>query len=261
MSKKRLKNIVVEFISLVTMPATGLPLILKDEQAKATLFELTKADEDRQVAYGVVYAPGMLDSQNEFTDAEEIESAAYRFMKNKKLDQVDQNHDFKPLAGAYVAESWIVKMGDVWFGDLPGAWAVGIKVDDDDIWARLKTGELWGFSMAGLAEREEVTSPDVDPTAGDAITKAQLTALQTGLETLTSTMQQLQEQMQGLTPLSTLPEQLTVISERLATVEKQRLSLLPHPPVTGATIRRGDFDRLSPQERKAHLDRGGQLQD
>ncbi len=259
---KRLKNIVVEFISLVTMPATGLPLILKNEQAKASLFELKKADEDRQIAYGVVYAPGIVDAQGEFTDSAEIEAAAYRFMKDKKVDQVDQNHDFQPLPGAYVAESWIVKMGDPWFGELPGSWAVGIKVDDDAVWERLKKGELWGFSMAGLAEREAVATPNEMPTGGESISKARVEALETSLQAVQGVLQQVQEQLQGLTPLAALPEQLTTLTARLTTMEKQRLSIMPHPGATGAgVIRRVDFERLPPQDRKAFLDRNGQLQD
>lgn len=234
---KRLKNIDVEFISLVASPATGLPLILKNQEAKATLFKLEKADEDRQVAYGVVYAPGVLDAQGEFTDQYEIEAAAYRFMKAKRVDRVDQNHDFQPLDGVYVAESWLVKAGDPWFGELPGSWAVGVKVDDKDVWERLQKGELWGFSMAGQAEREEVTPPEDTPDAGEPpedtpdagkpMVKADLDVLLAGLKA--SLAAQIQDAM---APLVGLPEHLENMQQRLSAVEKARLTV-SHQPATG----------------------------
>lgn len=228
---KRLKNIDVEFISLVASPATGLPLILKNQEAKATFFKLEKADEDRQVAYGVVYASGVIDAQGDFADSAEIESAAYRFMKSKRVDQVDENHDSRPLAGAYVAESWLVKAGDPWFGELPGSWAVGVKVDDAEVWERLKKGELWGFSMAGRAEREEVTPPERTPDAGETMTKADLDASLMGLKA--SLAAQIQE---ALAPLVGLPEQLESMQQRLGAVEKARLTV-SHQPATGPALK------------------------
>jgi hypothetical protein len=224
---KRLKNLEVEYISLVAAPATGLPLILKNEQAKATLFELQKTDDERQVAYGVVYAPGVIDSQGDFADAIEIESAAYRFMKAKRVEQVDENHNFQAIDGAYVAESWLVKEGDPWFGFLPGAWAVGVKVDNADVWERLKKGELWGFSMAGQAEREEVMPPEQNPTGGESFSKADLDAALTAIKATMAA--QLQDALAGLTGL---PDQLAGLEQRLGAVEKARLTVA-HQPTPG----------------------------
>jgi len=154
---KRLKNINVEYISLVRMPANGFDLILKNSNAKS--FNITKYDEERKVAYGIVYAPEDLDSQGEFADRYEIEKAAYNFMKSGRLKNVDINHNFEPV-NCYVCESWLVKDGDPYFYNKPGAWAVGIKVEDDDIWNALKAGELTGISMAGNAEKEDIIDGD-----------------------------------------------------------------------------------------------------
>ena len=203
----RLKDLEVEFISLVKSPANGLPLVLK--QAGSRVFLLEKMDEERQVAYGIVYAPDVVDAQNDFADRFEIEKAAYRFMKAKRQDQVDQNHDFQPVVGAYIAESWIVKADDPWF-PMPGAWAVGIKVEDPAVWAALKSGDLQGLSMAGGAVREEVTKG-----AADAV----LVGL---VQTLSQQVQALSKQVSDLTGL---PALVKGVNERLGVVEKQRLSV------------------------------------
>lgn len=204
----RLKDLEVEFISLVRSPANGLPLVLK--QVGSRVFQLEKMDEERQVAYGIVYAPEMVDAQNDFADRFEIEKAAYRFMKAKRQDQVDQNHDFEPIKGAYIAESWLVKGGDPWF-PMEGAWAVGIKVEDPTVWAALKNGELQGLSMAGGAVREEVAKEGDDPA-----TLAQL------VQTLSQQMQALNKQMADL---AGLPALVKGVTDRLGVVEKQRLSV------------------------------------
>lgn len=150
----RLKDIEVEFISLVEKPANELSLILKG--GHNVMIEFKKYDEDRQVAYGIVYAPELVDAQGDFADRFEIEKAAYNFMRNKRVDNVDLNHSFKPVPGCYVCESWIVKEGDPYFYDKVGAWAVGIKVESKEVWQMLKDGKLKGLSMAGKAEREMV---------------------------------------------------------------------------------------------------------
>lgn len=150
----RLKNIEVEFLSLVSSPANEIGLILKG--GHLSMIEFKKYDEERHVAYGIVYAPERVDAQGDFADRFEIEKAAYRFMKNKNLDKVDINHSFQQVEGCYVCESWIVKEGDPYFYNMPGAWAVGIKVENEEVWKSLKEGRLIGISMAGKAEREEV---------------------------------------------------------------------------------------------------------
>lgn len=152
----KLTNLTVRYISLVETPATGKKLTLKGALAaglRAGAFRLNKADDERQVAYGVVYAPDQADSQGDHADAETIRQASYEFMRKQRTDQVDVQHSFDE-ADAFVAESWIVQKGDAWFPDDPGAWAVAIQVRDPVLWARLKKGELTGLSLAGTAHRQ-----------------------------------------------------------------------------------------------------------
>lgn len=156
-----LKNIRVDFLSLVAKGANKKKIIYKAdgtnggkpegaEEIEFVAKSLKKSDE-RQMVYAPVYSPDEVDTQGEFAKAAEIEAAAYGFMKSRNVLNVDADHDFDPKA-AFVAESWIVKGVDSVFPDEPvGTWCVGIKVDDADLWARVKKGELEGISMAGCA--------------------------------------------------------------------------------------------------------------
>ena len=150
-----LRDMKVDFLSLVSKGANGKRIIWKagDKRPEgADAFEtplrkLVKSDEKRMV-YGIVYSPGQVDSQGEYAEKGEIEKAAYGFMKGLRLLNVDAQHDFDPKA-AFVAESWITKGADPLFPDEP----VGIRVEDEALWASVKKGELAGLSMAGYATK------------------------------------------------------------------------------------------------------------
>jgi len=161
---KRLKDVKVEFISLVARPANKKHIILKDGFLQE--FKVLKSDEEKQMVYGIVYAPDQLDTQGHFTDAATIEKMAYDFMKNGRNGNIDIHHNYNPING-FVAESWIIKGNDPVFPDEPvGSWAVGIKVEDETIWEDIKKGEITGISLAGWANLVEE-----EPQTGGIINK------------------------------------------------------------------------------------------
>ena len=152
----KLKDLSVSFLSLVKTPATGKGLTLKSANAgeRPAIFEITKTDDDRMVAYGIVYAPDQEDAHGDTADATTIRRAAYEFMREARLKNIDTEHTFTTEM-AYVAESWLVRKGDALFPSEPeGSWAVGIQIGDPDLWKQLKSGELTGISLAGIARME-----------------------------------------------------------------------------------------------------------
>ncbi len=152
-----LKDLDVKFISLVKKPANRRErLILKDDGGFELFvpFEKTRLSED-MVVYGVVYAPGEPDAHGDYTTAEEIKKAAWKFLREGRVRNVDVEHTYRE-APAYVAESWLSKGNDPLFPDEPeGTWIVGIKVEDENLWKRIKKGEYRGFSLAGTARAVE----------------------------------------------------------------------------------------------------------
>lgn len=117
---------------------------------------ILKADavvEDQRLVFAEVYAPGVPDSDGEFMTAPEIQKMAHKFVCDGRLTQVDQQHDNTTTEGVQIVESFIARKGDPDF--LEGAWVVGVHVNDDDTWAKVKKGELNGFSMEALVLREE----------------------------------------------------------------------------------------------------------
>ncbi len=150
----KLADLSVQFISLVKRPANGRGVVLKCA-AGGRAVRLTKADGKMHRLYGIVYAPDEVDAQGDWTDAETIRKAADEWMRAGRAMQVDQEHDFQPVA-AFVAESWLVRAGDPLFpAEREGAWAVGIQIEDAALWAQIEAGEVEGLSLAGTARTEK----------------------------------------------------------------------------------------------------------
>jgi hypothetical protein len=109
--------------------------------------------EDKQIVFGEVYAPNMVDTDWEAMTPEDTEYAAHNFMKNKYIDRIDINHN-KKESGALVVESYIVRTPDDPFYN-EGAWVMGVWVPDE-VWKKVKTGELNAFSFYGFSEKQPV---------------------------------------------------------------------------------------------------------
>lgn len=148
---RKLENIDVNFISIVKKPANDKSLILK---GVSNVFNLKKFDNEMRRVYGIVYAPLQADLQGDYADVETIRKAADSFMKNGRQTNVDLNHSFAQT-NAYVAESWLLRKNDSIFpGEAEGAWAVGIQVENQDVWEQIKKGLFTGISLAGQAQAE-----------------------------------------------------------------------------------------------------------
>jgi hypothetical protein len=115
--------------------------------------QLKLASEDQQMVWGEVYAPNIPDADGDIMTAEEIQAMAYKFMREKKTDKVDLQHNNKIVAGAAVIESFIARKGDPHF--IEGAWVVGVHVPDKQVWSMVKKGEINGFSMEALVTRRK----------------------------------------------------------------------------------------------------------
>lgn len=152
----KLVNLEVHYLSLVKQGANRREIIWKAVDSNPDWVRevpIRKTNAEKRMVYGVVYAPDEIDAHGDFTTADEIEKAAYGFMKNLRLHQIDKDHSFAP-APAYVAESWLIRTPDPLFPEeKEGAWAVGIKIEDASLWEAVKGGEYKALSLAGFCER------------------------------------------------------------------------------------------------------------
>lgn len=115
---------------------------------------IAKTDVIKRIIIGAVYIPydenddSTIDSHGHAALAEDIEKAAYGFMKDMNNYNIDEQHNFVSGYG-YVVESYLAKSGDPLFPE--GTWVMGVKVTEDDTWSKIEKGEITGFSLAGKA--------------------------------------------------------------------------------------------------------------
>lgn len=149
----------IQFVSLVNKAANKRQFLITkadDGQAQfSTVGKVLKTDNDTHYVTGVVYEPLVADAHDNFMTESEIRKAAHWFAKNG--NKVDLQHNFEPLGGATVVESYITP-DNITVGGQPvvkGTWVMTVEVENDDIWNKIQKGEITGFSMGGVGKYAE----------------------------------------------------------------------------------------------------------
>ena len=127
---------------------------LAQDSKSSRPFLIKKADQEKMIVYGEVYAPEVVDSHGDAMTAEEIEKLAHLFLIEMRNHNIDLQHNNKPVQ-ASVVESFIAREGDPIY--TPGAWVMGTKIFDEDLWADIKKGVYNGYSMEVLVNKKKET--------------------------------------------------------------------------------------------------------
>jgi hypothetical protein len=97
---------------------------------------------------------------------------AHAFIAKGIPGAIDINHDNEFVPGCTVVESFIARKGDPDF--LEGSWVVGVHVNDDATWEAIKKGDINGFSMEAMVEKEPVeVTLDVPPIVSGLTSKSE----------------------------------------------------------------------------------------
>lgn len=123
-------------------------------------------DDEKRIVIGPAMIPDLKifrkDSKGNpyyvYFSSDTIKMIAEKYMRNKYIDNNDENHNGKAVSDVYVVESWIKedvqdKSSKYGYSDLPvGTWFVSMKVRNDEVWKKVKEGYLNGFSVSGYFE-------------------------------------------------------------------------------------------------------------
>jgi hypothetical protein len=149
--------------SLVESPAIERDFVWLNKEVA-----FQSVSDEKQLVAGPILVPNKkilrIDGEGKrysvFFTPETIEMVARKFMKNKYGDAVTLEHGNK-TAGVYLTESWIVEQSakdksNLYGFTLPrGTWFGVYKVDDKNIWDKVKDGTFRGFSIEGLFEHKK----------------------------------------------------------------------------------------------------------
>ena len=150
----------VKAISIVDIPAIESNFVaLRGE----TQVKLSQVDEEKRMLFGAVLIPDKLILRRDKDTGEEyyikfpreaVRKIAYNYMKQGNQSEATFMHEFR-IDGCTTVEQWIkesdvdksVAMG---LNEIDGTWFIGMKVDNDGVWEKVKSGEILGFSLEGL---------------------------------------------------------------------------------------------------------------
>ena len=130
---------------------------------KSYRFNIMKSDDEKKQVFGWSYVSistegeTMVDHSGDITEIDEIEKAAYNFVKLYR-DGSD-NHERGGVAT--MIESIVFtkeKTSSLGIpeGILPEGWFIGFEVHDDSVWEKVKSGEYNMLSIEGTAEKVPV---------------------------------------------------------------------------------------------------------
>ena len=150
----------IDAISLVSAPAIEQDFVFFGKEKHNLTF--AKVDEDKRM----LVSPALIPNKQIFrydpnTDSEyyvyfskdTVRQAAELYLKHNNHHKATYEHKDR-VSGVLTTESWI-KEGDqdkskMYGFDLPnGTWFVKMRIDNDDLWQKIKDGELKGLSIEG----------------------------------------------------------------------------------------------------------------
>ena len=133
--------------------ARAVPLV-----ERVVPFRVMKDADGAELRYllGYVLVPDVVDAQGDTYSAPEVRKAAWNYMAHFR--NVGLMHKGLVNGKVDLVESYIAPVAmNVGGSDVPeGTWLMGLRVNDDALWADVKSGKLTGLSIGGFAKRVPV---------------------------------------------------------------------------------------------------------
>jgi len=173
------QELAIDAISLVTSPAIEQDFVFFGKEKNNLTF--AKVDEEKRM----LVSPALIPNKQIFrhdpnTDSDyyvyfspdTVRKASELYLKHNNHHKATYQHQDR-VSGVLTVESWI-KEGDsdkskLYGYDLPnGTWFVKMKIENDELWEKIKAGELKGLSIEGYftnkfeqMQKKEFTNEEV----------------------------------------------------------------------------------------------------
>ena len=184
------QELAIDAISLVSSPAIEQDFVFFGKEKNNLTF--AKVDEERRE----LISPALIPNKQIFrhdpnTDSDyyvyfskdTVKQAAYLYLKHNNHHKATYQHQER-VSGVMTVESWI-KEGDsdkskMYGFDLPiGTWFVKMRIENDELWNKIKEGELKGISIEGYfvdkmanLGKQEPTDEEILEALNEIITKS-----------------------------------------------------------------------------------------
>ena len=154
------EQLAIDAISLVSSPAIETDFVYFN---KAKNLTFAAVDEEKRllvspalIPYKQIYRYDAATDKDYYVyfTADTIRKAAEAYMKHQNTNNATIQHEEK-VTGVHTIESWIVQdsekdKSNLYGFNLPvGTWFVTMRVNNNEVWQRIKSGELKGLSIEG----------------------------------------------------------------------------------------------------------------
>ena len=151
----------IDAISLVSTPAIETDFVYFN--AVENNLTLAKVNEEQRllvspalIPYKQIYRYDANKDRNYYVyfTSDTVRKASEAYMKHHNTNNATLQHEEK-VTGVHTVESWIVEnsktdKSNLYGYELPvGTWFVTMRVNNDEVWQRIKDGELKGLSIEG----------------------------------------------------------------------------------------------------------------
>ena len=155
------QELAIDAISLVNSPAIEQDFVFFGKEKNNLTF--AKVDEEKRM----LVSPALIPNKQIFrydpnTDSdyyvyfspETVRKASELYLKHNNHHKATHEHNER-VSGVLTVESWIIEdtktdKSTLYGFSLPkGTWMVSLKISNDDLWAKIKSGELKGLSIEG----------------------------------------------------------------------------------------------------------------
>jgi len=165
------EELAIDAISLVTSPAIESEFVFFGKEKNNLTF--AKVDEEKRMLISPALIPEKTifrhDPQTSsdyfvFFSKATVRKASELYLKHNNHHKATYQHQDR-ISGILTVESWIIEdskldKSTLYGFSLPvGTWMVKLKIDNDEIWSKIKDGELKGLSIEGyFTDRMEAMS-------------------------------------------------------------------------------------------------------
>ena len=159
-------------ISMVTEPAIEIDYVALEKEKDE--MQMKFSSDERHICYGPALVPNMdiyrNNGKQEFYinfSEESIVKMSQEFMYDYKQHEVNLQHE-DDVDDVFVCESWLVedpykdKSNALGFNVPKGTWMIAMKINNNEVWDKVKSGELKGFSCESLVALEDFSKDNVE---------------------------------------------------------------------------------------------------
>jgi len=241
------QELAIDAISLVTSPAIESEFVFFGKEKNNLTF--AKVDEEKRMLISPALIPEKTifrhDPQTSsdyfvFFSKATVRKASELYLKHNNHHKATYQHQDR-ISGILTVESWIIEdskldKSTLYGFSLPvGTWMVKLKIDNDEIWSKIKDGELKGLSIEGyftnkfeqMNKIQETTSEEILSAFNELVREGKITTMSKAkrLELgLADDVEKLTEQAKALIPDLNRDIDAIKVSEKNVVTESKLLT-------------------------------------